>query len=376
MKKKLLCILLAMILCMSVVLASCDKEEKTDPLTEESTEAPTKSDDKTPEAPKVDIAKGKETVVNYLKEDGQGLTEDLPYLDALVTEIEQMAFSYSFTVTSAEEEMEISLAMKDGLLYMSAGGEEKFLLLQNLDVKSFSKNDRGVWALDIEEPEEEVPEENPEDDSSMDSELLLMMLAGVDFAEITASDISYKNGQFIVKNEFFAEMMVASMMEGLIGDAELTPEKQAELDEVIAEAKAEFQNMLDLMKFQVAFRLDGTTLTQLGISIDIDAEAMREMETLDENTDGYMKMELWINLSDRESIVVKMDCYEENEIDMFLEFEIEKESETKYTISGNASVEDFSTEEKIEGTVLGECLMNDASAFPTKIPTIVQSYMK
>ena len=44
---------------------------------------------------------------------------------------------------------------------------------------------------------------------------------------------------------------------------------------------------------------------------------------------------------------------------------------------GNPSFyEDFSTEEKIEGTVLGECLMNDASAFPTKIPAIVQSYMK
>lgn len=371
MKKKFLCILLAMLLCLSVVLVSCDDNEPDTPAQEEAeNEQQGEKEEK-----KIDVSQCKATVVKYLKENGRLLSEEMLDPETFVSEIEQTKYGAELAVKSEDETVEVKWAMKDGLMYMMADGEETYILLQNMEVKTFAKDENGEWILVPEEPEDPS-----EEDTSEDTAAILMMLMGVNFDRVTKDDIYYENEKFLVSNGFLAEMLVRSTIDSVLGDAELTDEQKAEMEAEIAEGKAEFKKMFDVMGFELAFRADETEVKQMILSIDMDEEAMREMGSLAENSEGHMKLEISVTFSDSaksvQTMSLKMDCYEEDRLDVFMDLEMKVESETKVTLKGEVSSEDHSLGEKVEGTLSGKIVMNDAFCFPTQIPAIVQSYMK
>ena len=368
MKKKLLCILLAMLLCLSIVLVSCDEVTPNDPA-ENAGENETLEQNSKEETPKINVSKCKATVVKYLKENGQSLIENTVDPEELASEIEQIKLSGELTVDMEDEKLEEVLAMKDGLLYLSADGEEKYILLQDMEVKSFSKDENGVWSLDSEDPEE-----SSEENTGEDTEILMMMLTGVNFQKITQNDIRYKNEKFIVNNKFLAEMLMRSMMESMIGDAELSEQDKAEMETAIAEGKAEFLEMFNTMQFELAFRATETEVTQIILSLHMDSDAMREMGTIEEGVEGHVKVNLSVKLSNGGRKITGMsfmfDFYEEDVMDSSMNLEIKVKSETLITLEGTA------VNDSVEMKISGKLTMNDASDFPTQIPEIVQGYMK
>ncbi len=368
MKKKLLCILLAMLLCLSVVLVSCDEATPNNPA-ENAGENENSEQGGKEETPKIDVSKCKATVVKYLKENGQSLMEDTMDPEVLASEIEQINLSGELTVDMEDEKLEEVLAMKDGLLYLSADGEEKYILLQNMEVKSFSKDENGVWRLDPTEPED-----SSEEDTGEDAAMLMTMLMGVSFEKITKNDISYKNEKFIVNNEFLAEMLMRSMMESMIGNAELSEQDKAEMETAIAEGKSEFLEMFNTMQFELAFRATETEVTQIILSLNMDSDAMRKMGTIEEGVEGHVQVKLSVKLSNGGRKITEMsfmfDFYEEDVMDSSMNLEIKVKSETLITLEGTA------VNDSVEMEISGKLTMNDASNFPTQIPEIVQDYMK
>ena len=233
----------------------------------------------------------------------------------------------------------------------------------------WEQDENGVWSLDPEETED-----SSEEDTGEDTAILMMMLMGVNFEEITKDDISYKNEKFIVKNEFLAEMLMRSMMESMIGDAELSEQDKAEMEEAIAEGKAEFLEMFNTMQFELAFRATETEVTQIILSLHMDSDTMREMGTIGEGVEGHVKVKLSVKLSNGGRKITEMsfmfDFYEEDVMDSSMNLEIKVKSETLITLEGTA------VNDSVEMEISGKLTMNDASDFPTQIPEIVQGYMK
>ncbi len=361
MKKKLFLSLLALLLCMSLLFVSCDKEtapaETTSPVTEENQG----------EKKEVDIAAGKAAVVKLLKEDSAA--EEMLDAEAI---LKNLQMTVELDLTLMDETTEIDGAMKDGLLYLNAMGEETYLLLQeNGESLSFVKGPNGQWMLEEDSSEEAVP---PEEDDG--TEEMMAMLQGASFENITAEDIDYVDGKFVLKNDFLVDMLVESLIESITGGEQFD---SPEMDEAIAEAKTEFENLIDTMKIKISFRVEGEEVTQMIASFEMDASAMQQMGSLDYGTDGHVKMEIAVKMADGgktfKEMSLKMDLYEEGVTGVSMNFDIKMRSKTRVTISGEITLPEELIGEKITMDATGTVLLDDASGFPKQIPAVIQGYM-
>jgi len=329
MKKSVLCLLLAMLMCLSVFFVSCDKDDK---VQQDIANAPSE-DNSTPneETPKVDVAKGKAVLVEYLKaNDLSSIDMSLDFDENEMTEALETVLSnlecggdltVDMTANGQSATMDITTAFKKGLMYAGADADveglgsdfqEVYVLIRGLEILNFEKDENGDWYLagteNIGMPSDSVGTE--------DLSAVLALLEMVEFQDVTQDDIVYENGLFAVKNEFWAEIFTKIMLasEG-ITDADID-------EETMAEAVAEIQGMMDTLKLTIGFEITSNEVSKMVLSIDADAEAMQEADMVAPGTDAHVKLSVTFRLMDQgktlKGMSANIDMYEENNVDMNL----------------------------------------------------------
>lgn len=351
MKKKILFTLLALFVCASLLFVSCDKE--TAP---EETTAPETEETKDQE---IDIEAGKATVVKYIKDDTSA-TADMN-AESLLKDLKMTA---EFDMNAMGETAEFNMAMKDGLLYLDMDDAAYYVLMQGEEVLTFAKMPNGQWTL-VEDEAEEAPEEDADD------EALMMMLQNISYDKLSVEHIDYVNGKFVLKNDFLVDACMDALIEQLTGGEVF---ESPEMDAAIAEARANFEKMIEGMNPELSFRVSEDEVTQINASIELDSAAMQELGMVETGVNASWKIKASVDLANGGKSIkaasFEMKCYESGGIDIEMELGIQVRSETRVTVSGK--IISLGVTVSMDGTIL----LDDASGFPSKIPTVVQEYMK
>ncbi|MBO5938675.1 MAG: hypothetical protein J6Q82_04160 [Clostridia bacterium] len=358
MKKKLFFALLALLVCVSLLFVSCDKETVSEDTTAPATE---ENNDKKQE---FDVEAGKAAVVKYIKAD-ESVTADMD-VESIMKNLKMTA---EIDMSLMDETMELDMSMKDGLLYMNAVGEESYVLMQGDEALSFVKMPNGQWVL-----EEDEEEEDPAEDDETE---WIMMLQGASFEDLTVEDIDYVDGKFVIKNDFLIEIFVDAIVDGVTDGEQID---STEMDAAIAEAKGEFEKFIDAMNYEIFFRVSENEVTQAGFTMEMDSAAMQEFEFVEPGTSGRAKIEFSCKLADGGKTLkeasMKMELYEEGVTDMSMDFNFKMRSKTRLVLTGELTVWVQELGDSVTMDMEGTMMMNDDSGFPSTIPAIVQSYMK
>jgi len=384
MKKSVLCLLLAMLMCLSVFFVSCDKDDKAQ---QDIANAPSEETSDTPETPKVDVAKGKAVLVEYLKaNDLSSIDMSFEFdKDEYAAMLEEVLSSLecggeaSAILQRGEETgtVDLDLALKNGLVYagaeMAAGEDsmqtEVYMLFRGLEMLGFEKDETGEWFLaaneTIELPTDSV---NPEQLSAI-AELLKL----VDFEEVTKDDIAYENELFVVKNHFWAEIFTEIMLasEG-ITDADID-------EEAMAEAVAEIQKMLDALNLEIGFEISSNEVSKMVLAIDADAETMAEFDIIPSGINAHVKATITFRLMDQgktlKGMSANIDFYEEDEMDLNLLFDANLIYKEKQPIGMDMKINgtmknvmlDYMYTEDEEGNIIGEYDILGDTTFSAKM---------
>ncbi|MBQ2999303.1 MAG: hypothetical protein IJD64_02465 [Clostridia bacterium] len=323
MKKRVLCLLLATLMCVSVFFISCEENDDGDQEKSVIKSSQTVFD----EMASVNLMQGKRLAAEYLKTEGLSIlftsfeggtsTEEM---GAILGELE---LGGDFTVTMPSDQqtepLNLSIDLKDGLIYGASNwGGEMYALLRGTEVLEFDKDDNGEWYL----AGSEIIGAPSDSDMGKMTELLAM-LEGFSFGDITPYDIVYtaEKGIFVLNNVFLAEKLTVKMLasEGLtVKDVD---------GETLAKMIAEYKNMLDSMNFVIGFGMLGSELSAVIFSIDVDADTMQELEIVEPGVDAHAKMSLVYRVTNYSSTIkgmsLNIDMYQEDELDIDLRFDVD-----------------------------------------------------
>ena len=321
MMKRVLCLLLVTLMCASVFFVSCDKSDDDAQETNVIKSSRTVFD----EMASVNLMRAKRLIAEYLKNEGlwilQTSFDDNAFVGEMGSLLEghKVGIAVDVFLDQQIEPMKLNVDFKDGLIYGTSNGnsEETYVLLRGTEMFEFDRDPNGEWYL---ASSETIGIPTDASDTAGMSEILTM-LQSFSFVDITPYDIAYKPEKeiFVLSNTFLAEKMTVVVLanEGL---TVLDVDK-----EMLAEMVSEFQNMLDSMNLVVGFEMHGTEFSAAIFSIDVDSDAMQELEMVEPGVDAHAKLSITYRLTDDGSTIqgmsVNVDMYQEDELDMDLRFD-------------------------------------------------------
>jgi hypothetical protein len=118
-----------------------------------------------------------------------------------------------------------------------------------------------------------------------------------DFKTITVADVSLIDGKYVISNDFLAKAFVDAILE-VAGE---------EVDASTAdEAIAEYKEMMTKTKYCCGFKVVAAGVTEMIISVDVDAQAMAELDFAPEGEGSYAKISLTTKLGNQGKIAKGM----------------------------------------------------------------------
>ena len=246
-KTRLLTLLLALILGVSVVFSGCRKEADTEAETEEVT---------------LTVEEQKDAVVKALNQDkplnssGLGTREWLEQI--LGTNV------FEATLQAAADKSTAVLSYKDGYLYVTDNnrwGEseaETWMYFGNTDVVTFKRSQvTGKWEGQLSSAVQQG-----------DTELRLDILEGFSFPKLKEGDLKTEGGKVVLNNDYIkAALKQPAIYDLLFEDETLTSDMKAATNGIL-------DAIVDAFGLKVSFRFSGTRFSKIHISMDLDASEL------------------------------------------------------------------------------------------------------
>ena len=316
--KKVSLVLIALLLCLSMLLVSCDlvgtkEPEATKPATNPPLNNPNEN---TAPVSKLDKAA---LIAAYNAIDLGAMLEELsssetesPVMDyaadimaamssgdvdpetlmgSVLPMFADLAAGVDASVTMGQQQADATVAIKDGMLYFKAknvaeGVQEGYLCFGKGELKFFAKTENGWEEMDLFGGEvEELPEDEfdnyltptAEFDEIENADMMAMvkeMIAAVVIPELKDEHLIEENGMLVLNNEYLVELMGANA--SLIAYGDPNYEMSAE---DLEDGLEEIRTALAATGLKIEFGGNGTNITKFKVSFAFDdSEAGQELK--------------------------------------------------------------------------------------------------
>ena len=257
--KKFMCILLAFLLCFSVLLTGCSKKTDDD------------DDKESAKGSKNEVGTDKNLVIDAFAKIEMASFAQKVYDAFAEVDKDQIAFQLDFNMNYGADIFMTAVAFKDGYTYEksmeSSDGEryysESFNYSSKLYDYYFYSDDGIYW--------NNYTEERTNDTDNTDVELIFETIKQIEIPTPTKDQLKEKNGLLVLDNAYLVELFKANVP--LI--SELVGEEPT--DEELEEAIESIEETINNIGLEIAFGTGKSGITKVVLSVSPTADEMKEV---------------------------------------------------------------------------------------------------